>query len=52
MKFDLVNKIPLKLRKRSPEILAVTGVIGVVITFIGTMLLYKDEEADKIDAEG
>ncbi len=27
-------------------------VIGVVITFVGTMLLYKDEEADKIDAEG
>ena len=34
MKFDLVNKIPLKLRKRSPEILAVTGVIGVVITVV------------------
>ena len=27
-------------------------VVGVVVTFVATMMLYKDEEADKIDAQG
>ncbi len=27
-------------------------VIGAVVTFVATMLLYKDEEADQIDAQG
>ena len=26
--------------------------VGVVVTFVATMMLYKDEEADKIDAQG
>lgn len=34
MKFNLVNKIPMKLRKSSPEILAVTGVVGIVVTVV------------------
>ena len=34
MKFNLINKIPMKLRKRSPEILAVTGVVGIVVTVV------------------
>ena len=26
--------------------------VGAVVTFVATMMLYKDEEADKIDAQG
>ena len=41
-----------RLTLTATEYIAIAIAVGAVVTFVATMMLYKDEEADKIDAQG